>query len=190
MLNFLSLFLLWIQRPPNFLFHVRSISNYHHLLNFSFLLKSIVSQNDSVLLVTLIKIKLVILWKRRVLCFDLIKFWRVVVAGVHEHVLNCLLSHLISTCNISIEALNRHRLLTVDLLWMVPLYFYFVKIWIKICLWLSLFKLIILRHRLPIFLQLRLGLRIHFFRHVPVSRRFRSYLSVDFSLFKQRFSKF
>lgn len=124
-------------------------SNNHHLLDLFFLLKSCISKHCSMLLVTLIEIKLGS-GKRRMLRLNLLKswLWIIVTTAVHNDVLNGSLSHVICTRNVSDNSLNRYRFLAVDFLRSISIYSSNIKsivIWIKLSLRLFLSILLVFR---------------------------------------------
>jgi len=102
----------------------------HHFGYFFFLLQSGISKHCSVLFVGLIKIHFWS-WKRGVFSFYLFHFWlrMIVVATVHNHILNCSLPHFISACNISNDSLHRRGFLTANFFRSISIYSpYFIPI--------------------------------------------------------------
>lgn len=170
---FCSLLLLrWNGWLLNFVYF-GSISNYHHFLNFSFLLHSVVSHNDSLLFITLIKVRLYIWRKWRMLGFYISVLLLAIITVIHKHVLNRLLSHFICTCHVSHKSLNWGWLLAILIFTFISLHITFKSFIfrIKMSLWLTSNRCSILWKFFSFIPILRMNLRLDFFRKISFSWR-------------------
>ena len=113
-----------------------STSNNHHLRNLFLLLHSHVSKHCSMLLIRLIKVHLGTR-ERWVLRLYILYFLLIVIATIHNHILNSSLSHFICTCYVSYNSLNTNRLLTVHFFTCISIYttnIHSFIVWIKLSL--------------------------------------------------------